>query len=106
MKETVLPNLQVYVLAIGTLVPLASYVLNHFAPWADERVKGIVQVVVAAVAAALYQALAAGNLGLNGATLELVLTAIIGALGAHKLLWSPSGISTSLGGGSDAADSA
>lgn len=97
--ETLLPDAQLTVLVIGLLVPLAGYLLNYVAPWIDERVKGIVQVVVAAVAAALYQAVEAGNLGLNDVTLQLVVTAILGALAAHKLLWLPSGISTSLGGG-------
>jgi hypothetical protein len=78
---------------------LVGYLLNYIGPWIDERVKGTVQVVVAAVAAALYQAVEAGNLGLNDVTLQLVVTAILGALAAHKLLWLPSGISTSLGGG-------
>jgi hypothetical protein len=97
--ETLLPNDQLAVLVIGLLVPLVGYLLNYVGPWIDEKVKGVVQVVVAAVAAGLYQAVEAGGLGLNDVTLQLIVTAILGALAAHKLLWLPSGISTSLGGG-------
>jgi hypothetical protein len=97
--EMLLPDNQLAVLVIGLLVPLAGYLLNYAGPWASEKVKGLVQVAVAAVAAGLYQAVEAGNLGLNDVTLQLVVTAVLGALAAHKLLWLPSGISTSLGGG-------
>lgn len=103
--EVLLPSIQVAVIAIGSLVPLVSYVLNHFAPWADEKIKGIVQVVVAAISAGLYQALDAGGLGFNNTTLQLVITAIFAALAAHHLLWKPSGISTRLGGGQNAVTS-
>jgi mannitol-specific phosphotransferase system IIBC component len=94
MKETLLPYTQVYVLVIGSLVPLAAYVINHYAPWVDERIKALVQVVVAAASAGLYQALEVGHIGLNGTTLQLVVTAIIGALGAHKLLCAHPNAST------------
>lgn len=92
---------QIVVFAIGSLVPLVTYVLNHYAPWADEKVKGVVTVVVAAIAAGLYQALDAGHLGFNATTLQLVLTAIVGALAAHNWLYTKSGINLALGGGSN-----
>lgn len=94
-----IPTTQLIVFAIGALVPIATYILNHFAPWADEKVKGIVTIVVAALSAGLYQALDAGHLGFNNTTLQLVLTAIFAALTAHHLFYKPSTISTALGGG-------
>lgn len=97
--EVLLPATQLAVLAVGLLVPLVGYALNYVGPWLDEKVKGIVQVVVAAIAAGLYQAIDVGNFGFNNTTLQLVVTAILAALAAHHLLWKPSGISTALGGG-------
>lgn len=97
--EVILPATQLAVLAIGLLTPLVGYVLNYLGPWVDERVKGVVQVLVAAIAAGLYQALDAGHLGFNNTTLQLVITAVLAALAAHHWLWKPSGISTTLGGG-------
>lgn len=92
-------NPQIWTLLIGSIVPLVGYVLNTHAPWLDEKVKAIIQVVLAAVAGALYTALGTSVIGFNGPTAQLVVTAVIGALGAHHLLWKPGGISTALGGG-------
>lgn len=96
-----LPSIQFWSLVIGSLVPLATYLINHYGPQTDERVKGLIQVVVAAVAGALYQLLNTGDLALNTATLQVVGTAVAAALFAHRLLWLPSGISTALGGGTN-----
>lgn len=90
---------QLWVLVIGSIVPLVGYVLNYLGPWVDEKIKAVVQVLVAAVAAALYTALETNVLGLNSQTLQLVVTAIVAALAAHHWLWKPSTISTELGGG-------
>jgi len=65
----------------------------------DERFKAVVQVVVAAIAAALYMALDTKVFGFNDPTFELVVTSIVAALGAHHWLWKPSGISATFGGG-------
>jgi hypothetical protein len=96
-----LPTDQVWTLVAGALAPLASYVLNYVGPQTSERVKAFVQVVVAAVAGGLTQAIAAGSdtVGFNSVTLQFVLSAVIAALTAHKFLWQPSTISTALGGG-------
>lgn len=93
---------QYVVFAIGLLVPLVGYVLNHYAPWADEKVKTVVQIVVAAVAGGLYQAAEIGHLGFNATTLHYVVPAIIAAGLAHNWFWKPGGINTALGGGSNA----
>jgi hypothetical protein len=100
--EVLLPNAQVVVMAIGTLVPLVTYVLNHYAPWVDEKVKGVVTVVVAAIAAGLYQAIELNDFGANDHTLQLVLSAIVAALTAHHWFYRPSGINVALGGGTNA----
>lgn len=97
-----LQSKQVWVLLIGALVPLGTYVLNHVGPWVSEPVKAFVTVVVAAVAGGLYTALATTSFGWNSATLEMVLTAVVAALGAHHWLWKPSGVSRKLGAGSNA----
>jgi hypothetical protein len=93
---------QLWVSVIGALVPLVTYVLNHYAPWVSEPVKAGVLVVVTAIASGLYTALATPNFGLNLITLQLVVSSVVAALLAHHWLWKPSTISTKLGAGSDA----
>lgn len=97
----VLPGKQLWVLIIGALVPLLTYVLNHVGPWVTEPIKALVLLVVSAIASGLYAALATNNFGFNSPTLELVVSGIVAALLAHKLLWLPSGLSTILGGGTN-----
>jgi hypothetical protein len=97
-----LPTDQLWTLLAGGLVPLATYAVNHAGPWCTEQMKAIVHVVAAAIAGGVAQAIVAGGVGLNTITLQYVITAVVAALAAHKLLWLPSGISTRLGGGSNA----
>lgn len=94
-----LPSTQLWVLLIGALVPGVGYVLNKYAPWVSEPVKAIVHVVLAAAAGACYAAIASHTFGWNASTWELILSAVLSALVAHKVLWLPSGISLLLGGG-------
>ena len=98
-----LQSKQTWALLIGALVPLATYVLNHVGPWVSEPVKAGVTVVASAAAGAAYTALSTNSFGWNSATLQMILTAVVSALGAHQFLWKPSGISTKLGGGSNAS---
>ena len=100
------PVPQIWVLLLGALTPLVTYVINHFAPWLGEAAKATVLAVVAGIVAAIYTAIETNIFGFNDATLQLVLTAIIAAFGAHALVWRPSGISTKLGGGSNAPKAA
>lgn len=93
----VLGNHQLWVLLIGSLVPLVTYVLNRVGPWLSETVKAGVLVVVSAAAGAIYTALASPDFGWNVQTRELVLTAVIAALGAHGWLWKPAKVNTKLG---------
>jgi hypothetical protein len=96
------PVSQVWVVLLGALVPLVTYVINHAAPWISEPAKAIVLAVAAAIVAALYTAIETSVFGFNSATFQLVLTAIVAAFGSHLLVWKPSGISVKLGGGSNA----
>lgn len=98
-----LANTQLVVMALGFVSPLVGYILNHVGPWVDEKVKGVVQVLVAAVVAGLYTALNTSVFGWNDTTLQLVGSAVFAALMAHHWLWKPSGISTALGAGSNKA---
>lgn len=96
-----LPTVQLWAVVIGALVPIATYILNHFAPWASEPVKALVLVAVSAAAGALYQLLDTGDLALDVRTLEVVGTAVVAALLAHHGLYKPATISTRLGGGTN-----
>jgi uncharacterized membrane protein HdeD (DUF308 family) len=93
---------QLWVLLIGSLVPLVTYIVNHVGPQVSEPVKATVVAVAAAAAAALYTAVETSVFGFNNQTLELVLTAVVAAFSAHLLIYKPSGISAKLGGGSNA----
>lgn len=92
-----LGNTQLWVLLIGSLVPLVSYVLNRLAPWVDETVKAIVQIVVAAIASGLFAALDTEVFGWNAPTLQLVLSGVVAALMAHNFLWKPAKVNVKLG---------
>jgi hypothetical protein len=97
------PSVQTWALILGAVTPLVTYILNHFAPWVSEAVKATVLAVVAGVVGAVWAAIETHVFGWNDATVQLVLTAILGAFGAHALIFKPAGINQKLGGGSDAA---
>lgn len=97
-------SVQFWTLAIGSLVPLVTYLINHYGPHVDEKVKAAVLVVVAAVAGALYPLIQSGDWAFDTKHLELVGSAVLAALVAHHTLWKPSGISTALGAGSNVQD--
>ena len=99
--DNVLTGLPLVEILLGMVTPLVGYLLNHFAPWASEPAKGVVQAVLAAGAGALAQALGAGNFGWNQQTLVAVLTAMGAALAAH-LGYKAGGINVALGGGTNA----
>ena len=96
------PVPQVWTILLGALTPLVVYVLNHFAPWVTEPIKATVLAIVAGAVGAIYTAIETSIFGFNSATLQLVLTAIVAAFGAHALIYRPSGIAAKLGGGSNA----
>lgn len=96
-----LSNSQLWVMIFGALTPLATYMLNHFAPWVSEPVKGIVLAVVAAAVGALVTAVHTGVFGWNQTTLQMLVTAVVAAFSAHLLIWKPTAIAAALGGGSN-----
>lgn len=98
------PTDQVWTLLAGALAPLAAYVLNYIGPHTDEKVKGLVQAVVAAIAGGVGQAISAGpgTVGFNNTTLQFVLSAIAAAVFAHGA-YKAAGINTYLGGGRNKA---
>ena len=85
---------------LGMATPLVAYLLNHFAPWASEQAKGVVQAVAAAGVGAVYQALSAGNFGWNTQTLLAVLTVMASALASH-IGYRAAGINEFLGAGTN-----
>jgi uncharacterized membrane protein YeaQ/YmgE (transglycosylase-associated protein family) len=96
------PSIQTWALILGAITPLFTYVLNHVGPWLSEKTKAVVLLVVAGVVGAVYTAIESSTFGWNDSTVQLILTAILGAFGAHALVWKPSGINTALGGGRNA----
>ncbi len=96
-----LPGVQFWALLIGAIVPLATYALNHAAPWANEKIKALVLVAASALAGALFQLLYAGNLELDLETLQVVLSSVVGALAAHVGLYRPANINAVFGGGTN-----
>lgn len=98
------PSVQTWALILGAITPLFTYVLNHYAPWTSEAVKATVLAVVAGVVGAVWSAIETGVFGWNDQTVQLVLTAILGAFGAHALVYKRAGIAEKLGGGSNAGE--
>lgn len=98
-NELVLSGVQVWAAIAGSLVPAAGYLLNTYAPWASEPVKALVQVALAGIIGAITQLLDAGTLALDLETLQVIGTAVVFALLAHKALWLPSGLAAVLGSG-------
>lgn len=88
---------QVWIVLIGGLVPLVSYVLNKVLPVSAEHLKAAIQVLVAAAAGALYTAVNTNVFGANAPTLQLVITAVAAALASHNWLWKPAGVNVLLG---------
>lgn len=89
---------QLWALVIGAIVPLGGYVLNAKLPFVvSEPVKAIVQVLLVTIATALYTALETHVFGFNASTLELVVTGVVGLLGAHNFLWKPAKVNAILG---------
>lgn len=96
-----IPSVQTWAIILGAVTPLFTYVLNHFAPWASEHAKAIALAVVSGVVGAVWAAIETKVFGWNDATVQLVLTAIVSAFGAHALVFKPAGINHLLGGGSN-----
>jgi hypothetical protein len=96
ITQPVLPNQQFWVFLVGAVVPLAGYWINKVMPWKSEQIKGIVQVILAAIGGVLYTVIFADIKGV-GDFLQQCVTAIVAGLFAHKTLWAPSGINLKFG---------
>jgi hypothetical protein len=94
----ILPVAQIWVIVVSAFSPLLGYVLNNkvFRAKIPEPMKAFVQVLLAGIAAGITTAVATPDFGVNSATLQLVVTGIVTALGAHGLLWKPSGVAGTL----------
>lgn len=105
-RTLALPELQLWTLLAGCLVPGVTYVLNKHAPWMTDPVKGFVHVVTASIAGALVVLIDTGDIGLNNETFQAVFTAVVAAFGAHAWFWKPTGLGPKLGAGQNAQDTA
>jgi hypothetical protein len=101
--QLVLPNQQFWVILIGALVPLAGYTINKLMPWKSEQVKGIVQVVLAAIGGTVYTVIFGDVKGVAD-FLQQCVTAIAAGLFAHKTLWAPAGINLKFGASAPATE--
>lgn len=98
-----LSGVPIWVMLLGAVTPLLTYVLNHYAPWASERVKAVAHVVVAALVGALYKLASTDSVDFSHqATWKYMAGAVAAALFAHKVLYAPGTINTLFKGGSNA----
>ena len=96
---------QTWTALLGGLAPLFMYVVNHYAPWVDEKAKAIAQVVFAALVGVVWQLHSGGDLDLgSAATWQYILTAVVSALVAHGMLYTKSGINVALKAGTNKQD--
>lgn len=94
--QVLLSDDQLVVLLVGTIVPLGTYLFNRFAPWNNETVKGIVQVVLTAVAGTLYTWWFT-DFESFADFLQQAFSAVVAGLFAHNILWKPSGLNLVFG---------
>jgi hypothetical protein len=82
------PLVMVWAAIVGIFAPLPAYIINTKL-WknAPETVKSLVTTLVAAIGGGVTMAITTNTFGINGATLEVVLTSILLAFGAHTGLW-------------------
>lgn len=99
---TTVDNTAVYAALVGSLVPIATYFLNHRLPFiVSEPAKAFVLVLVSAAGGALTKLLDEGSLTWSTNTLSVVGVAVLFAFLAHAGFYRPSTISKKLGGGSN-----
>lgn len=101
-QKTPFPSAMVYSALAGSLVPMVTYVFNHYAPWVSEAAKGLVLALVAAAAGALAQLIDVGGLAFDTNTLSVVGVAVLFAFLAHMGFYTRTGVNVKLGGGTNA----
>jgi hypothetical protein len=87
---------QLWVLLIGSIVPLGGYWLNKVMPWKTETSKAIVQVVLTSIAATLYTFVAT-DIGSFTSFVQQVFSATVAGLFAHNILWKPANVNIKFG---------
>lgn len=98
-----IPPDQLWAIIAGAVVALPTYTINKFFPYTDEKIKGIVHLVTAAIAGGITQAIVAGNVGFNDDTLQFVIAAVVGVIGIQSF-WKKSGIGIAFGQGQNKPD--
>lgn len=93
-RSELLPSVQVWAALVGAVVPLLTYVINRYVP--SEPLRASILVVASAVAGAVVQLLDTGGLAFDVNTLQVILTAVVGALGAHHGFWKPAHVAARL----------
>jgi hypothetical protein len=105
--QIVISNHEFYVLLIGSIVPLGGYLTNAGSEWLlggsrlgallkSQSFKGLVQVVLTAVAGYLYTALGTNVHGFAHIS-QGAFSAVVAALFAHNMLWRPANVNVRLG---------
>ncbi|HEY7950711.1 MAG TPA: hypothetical protein VID51_07760 [Solirubrobacterales bacterium] len=87
---------QLWVLLIGSIVPLGGYWINKVMPWKTETSKAIVQIVLTSIAATLYTFIAT-DIGSFTSLVEQAFSATVAGLFAHNILWKPGNINIKFG---------
>lgn len=87
-----------YLVLLGSIVPIAGYLLNRFGKYAhlDESIKGIVQLILTALVGYAYSAWIADAEGLVNLS-QGAFSSVVASLFAHNILWKPANINVRLG---------
>lgn len=97
------PTDQLWAMFVAGFVPLVMYVINKYAPWVTDGGKLIAHAIAAAIVGGVVQAITAGDVGLNQATFQFVLSGVAGAFLSITLAWSKTQIPMKLGAGQNKA---
>jgi hypothetical protein len=87
---------QLWVLLIGSIVPVGGYFINKVMPWKTETTKAIVQVVLTSIAGVLFTSLATDVGGFTD-FVEQAFSATVAGLFAHNILWKPGNVNIKFG---------
>ena len=94
--DVFLPEDQFWVIVIGSLVPLVSYLQNKIWPKAPEPVKAFVQAFMAGLVGGLFAVIANDVKGFDNIA-QQCFSAIVAAFFAHGILWKPANVNVRIG---------